>query len=272
MKNVVQYHNYLNALVFKEFNASDYDFLMYLCAQMKDQDVNTMTFSLSEIRTVTGYDYHISNANFINVIEKMNEKLMRITAKVRDGSKTIMFVLFPTFVTDMETNTLTVRVNPDFKFLLNELTKNFTQFELAEFTELSSKYSKTLYRLLKQFRSTGEYHVTIEELRKLLGCPEKLENRYMMRDIITPAVTELQKEFPCLKCEPVRARTKGRPITGYHFTFEAEGQIPGQTTIDQGAAEMQKYKSRKAKQKTASDADERTYDYADLERKLTQKK
>ena len=150
---------------------------------------------------------------------------------------------------------------------------------MQEFTELSSKYSKTLYRLLKQYRSTGEYHVKIGELRKLLGCPDTYENKMFMARVITPAIKELQKDFPLLKCEPMRARTKGRPITGYHFTFEADGQIPGQTTIDQAAEEMERYKAAKAstkaktKKNSFTDFEQRQRsisDYDNLERRLVQ--
>ena len=280
MNDLVKYHNQLNALEFKKFTAVDYDFLMYLCAQLKDHGTNTMTFSLYEIRQVTGYDYHAPQAEFIARLRKMNKKLMEIQASVDEDGKGIDFVLFPTFITDPSSNTLTVDVNPRFKHILNELTANFTQFELQEFTELSSKYSKSLYRLLKQYRFTGEYHVKIAELRKLLGCPDTYENKMFMARVIAPAIKELQKDFPLLKCEPMRARTKGRPITGYHFTFEADGQIPGQTTIDQAAEEMKRYKEQKDKEKkdkekktkknSFTDFQQREIDYDALERSLIQ--
>ena len=279
MKNeIVKYGNYLNALEFKGFTAADFDFLMYLCAAMKDQDETLITFSLNEIKKATGYDMHVSTLEFAEILKKMNKKLVQITAEVKDGSKTIMFVLFPTFTIDEKTNTLQVRVNPDFKYLLNELTKNFTLFELQEFVELNSKYSKTLYRLLKQFKTTGEYFVNLEELRKLLGCPESYQNKYFMERVIVPAVQELQQDFPLLKCEPIRANKRGRPITGYHFTFRPEGtdQIPGQLTLDQGLEAVREYEEKKKaavkqgqKGNRFNNFEQREYskeDYANLER------
>ena len=274
MNNIVKYHNYLNALEFRKFTALDYDFLMYLCAALRDQGTKEMTFSLSEIKDVINYDHHAGGAEFEKLLKSMNRKLLEITAEVQDGSKTIMFVLFPTFEVDTDSNTLTVEVNERFRFILNELAKNFTQFELAEFTALNSKYSKTLYRLLKQFRSTGEYHVKVEELRKLLGCPEGYETRYLVRDIIAPAVTELQKEFPLLKCEPVKARKRGAPIVGFHFSFEADGQVPGQLTLDQGAEEIKRIRESKGKdtkkprQNSFNNFQQREIDYDALEREL----
>lgn len=248
MSEIVKYHNYLNALQFKDFTAADYNLLMFLCAEMRDQKENEMVFSFSEISEVI-QSRKCSVDQFANVLESMNDKLIKVNAKIREGNKIIAFVLFPTYEIDPDTKTLTVGVNEKFRFILNELTKNFTQFELQEFVELNSKYSKVLYRLLKQYRSTGEYHVKIDELRKLLCIQEKYTNKQLMQSVIAPAVKELQKDFPLLNCETTRARTKGRPLTAFHFTFDVDGQIPGQTTIDQAAEEMKRYKARKAKEK-----------------------
>ena len=272
MSEIVKYHNYLNALQFKDFTAADYNLLMFLCAEMRDQKENEMVFSFSEISEVI-QSRKCSVDQFADMLESMNDKLMGVKAKVKEGRKTKAFVLFPTYEIDPDTKTLTVAVNEKFRFILNELTKNFTQFELQEFVELSSKYSKVLYRLLKQYRSTGEYHVKIDELRKLLDSPEKYTNKQLMQFIITPAVKELQKDFPLLNCETTRARTKGRPLTAFHFTFDVDGQIPGQTTIDQAAEEMKRYKERKANEKKTkknsfTKFEQREYDYESLARTL----
>lgn len=267
MNEVVRYNNYMNSLLFKDFTATDFDFFMYLCSAMKDKGTEEMSFSAAEIKDCVGYEHKGTIEEYKKVLDGMNEKLLSMKAHLETDTELVRFVLFPTFRINKETGMLTVRVNKDFQFLLNELTRNFTRFELAEFTELSSKYSKTLYRLLKQYRTTGEYHVKADELRKLLGCPDGYENKYFMTKIISPAVKELQEDFPLLAVETIRARTKGRPVTGYHFTFRAEeGQIPGQMTLDQAAGEMRRYKAQK--KQTAKMEEQRDYDYADLEKQL----
>lgn len=279
MKNeIVKYHNYLNALDFKDFTAADYDFFMYLCATMKDKGTEEMTFAAAELREYVGYGHKGTVAEFSALLDGMNEKLLSMKAHLETDTELVRFVLFPTFRINKQTGLLTVRVNKDFQFLLNELAKNFTQFELQEFTELNSKYSKVLYRLLKQYRSTGVYHVKVDELRRLLGCPESYENKYFMTKVIGPAVKELQKDFPTLTCEPVRARTKGRPVTAYHFTFEVDGQIPGQMTLDQCTEELKRQRAAKIGQATTkktgkkknsfTDFEQREYDYKALESAL----
>ena len=57
-------------------------------------------------------------------------------------------------------------------FLLNQLTSNFTRFELKEFVTLKSSYSKEFYRRMKQFKNTGFWKCSIEEFRYLLDIPE----------------------------------------------------------------------------------------------------
>lgn len=49
-----------------------------------------------------------------------------------------------------------MKVNEDFLYILNDLTKNFTLFELQEFNNLVCIF-KNLYRLLKQFKTTGNF-------------------------------------------------------------------------------------------------------------------
>lgn len=269
---VVRYGNYLNSLEFKGFTASDYDFLMFLCAFMKDKDEDIATISISKIKKVVKYDKHVTTEDFSKLLESMNNKLMRITAKVKNGSRTIQFVLFPTFITDTETDSLTVRVNTDFKYLLNELTKNFTRFELKEFIELNSKYSKTLYRLLKQFKATGEYFVKVEELKGLLECPDGYENKYFTIKILVPAVKELEKSFKNLKCETITAPKRGKPIVAYKFTFQADkaDQVQNQDQPD-GIQTDKPRRGRKPKKTQFNNFTERDYDFSELEKIILKK-
>ncbi|MCK6221760.1 RepB family plasmid replication initiator protein, partial [Staphylococcus capitis] len=56
--------------------------------------------------------------------------------------------------------------NPDLKFVLNDITRNFTKFELKELTNnLKSSYSKTMFRLLKQYKHTGYLKLSIVGIR-----------------------------------------------------------------------------------------------------------
>lgn len=191
---------------------------------MRDMDTKEVIFDFAEIKAITNYKI-TSKERFVSELERMNRKLMQVTCRLRTQDRIIMFVLFPTFEIDLNNNTLIVAVNEKFKFILNELVKGFTRFELAEFVELDSKYTKNLYRLLKQFRTTGKFIVAdIADFREKLDCPIKYTQKYFYDDVLKPAVKELQEKevFKNLVCEPVKARKRGSPVVGYTFTFEPE--------------------------------------------------
>lgn len=241
MKEIVKYANWTNTLKFKDFTPQDYDFFMMLCSKMKDKGTRTLTFSFEEIKKLSGYQKKDKKA-FVEKLMSMNRKLMSVTTDVVIGSKYLQFVLFTTFATDIEENTLTVSVNQDFQFVLNDLAKNFTRFELEEFLSLESKYAKTLYRLMKQYKSSGEYRVGVGEFRDLMGCPPSYSNGVFLRDIVQPSVEKVQQFFPLLKCTVLHAKKRGAPVTGYLFTFTKEER---QLTVDQGLEEIRELKERK---------------------------
>ncbi len=61
-----------------------------------------------------------------------------------------------------QVKSMEIQVNmPYFGYLLNYLNANFTSFELLEFQNISGKYAKTLYRLLKQWKISWYFKVII---------------------------------------------------------------------------------------------------------------
>ena len=221
MNEIVKYNNYMNKLYFTKFKAVEYDLLMALCAKLRDKNTSAIILSFTEIKNIVQYTKH-TNENFVECLKSMNRKLMDIICEIEIDGKIIMFVLFPTFEIDSNKQELTVCVNERFKFILNELVKNFTRFDLAEFIGLNSKYSKILYRLLKQYKITGKYEVKIDDFRKKLDCPASYSNKYVMDLIIKPVLKELQNYFLNLQCTVQYENKRGKPVSGYIFTFEPE--------------------------------------------------
>ena len=82
--------------------------------------------------------------------------------------------------------------------------------------------------------------------------------------IIKPSLQELKKYFNNLKCEPKYARKRGRPVTGYIFTFtpETAGSTSSHSLEGKKMAENKKAENRSA------NFHQRTYDYEALEKEL----
>lgn len=275
MNEVVKYDNYMNGLKFTGFTSMDFNFLMMLCNKLRDKDTSEITISFEELRKKAGYTQHPTK-QFISDLRRMNDKLMKITCSLETKNKIIMFVLFPTFEIDINEQLLTVSVNEKFKFILNEIVKNFTRFDLDEFVKLDSKYSKTLYRLLKQYRSTGHYEVSLEVFREKMDIPKSYTNRDVMSKVINTSLKELQNCFQNLICTAKYAHKRGQPVMGYIFTFDPEERVQ-RADKEQEPKSQKKAATKQKKSKTVNrftNYEQRGYsseDYKEMEEILLKK-
>lgn len=271
MNEIVKYDNYMNGLRFTGFTATDFNFLMLLCSKLRDVGTSEVIISFAEIREKTGYT-RTALKQFVSDLKRMNRKLMRITCDVETDTGSIMFVLFTVFETDYINQTLTVTVNEKFKFILNELIKNFTRFDLDEFVHLDSKYSKNLYRLLKQYRTTGRYEINLEKFRSKMDIPESYNTRDVTRKVISLALKELKENnyFKNLECIVQYAHKKGRPVVGYVFTFNPEERVHNREIEqkEQKSNSESKKNRDKIKNSRFNNIECREYDYKALERQL----
>ena len=119
-----------------------------------------MAFTFEELKRLAGLQRNMTNDEFAKQIANVNRRLLALNFEFQNEEHDIIqFALFAGFVTSPTKRTLTVSVNSRFSFLLNDLTSQFTRFELAEFTALRSSYAKECYRRLKQYRQTGVWKV-----------------------------------------------------------------------------------------------------------------
>ena len=228
-REIVQFKNDMNKLSFKNFTKNDMNLFMAVCAKVKQQNDNTVVLSFEFLRSISGYTA-TAVETFIKDLKKMSKDVMAVNCEIITGNKIDIFNLFIQFTIDRDNNLLTVKVNPDFTWLLNEFTQGYTAFELQEFVKLQSKYAKTLYRILKQWRGTGQYVFNdIGDFRERMDVPEAYSNMRLMTKIIGPAVKEiskLDKSFIDFKCEPLYAKKRGKPLAGYKFTWKPEKPEP----------------------------------------------
>ena len=235
MNEVVKYNNHMNELQFKDFTDYDLNFLMVICAKMKDLGEETQRFEYGKLMELLDWDKSKSVEVFHKDLKRMSEKLRHVGATIDvDPNVFTAFNLFSDFEGDMRKRVLTVRLNPRFKYILNDLTKNFTRFELSEYVHLDGKYAKLLYQHLKQFRRTGWWQVSVGDLRKELSIPDSMDNRKIVNKVLNPSVELIKhcKGFGELQVEAIRSPRRGRAVEGYKFTWTAEKQIPGQMSVD----------------------------------------
>lgn len=236
MNEVIKYNNKMNEVKFKNFTPIELNLLMTICSKMKEKDLEIIEFSFDQLKKISNYDSTKSTKRFIADLEKTYKKLINLDFRIETEDKIIGFVLFSKYEIDFKKQTVTIGVNPEFKFILNNFSKLYTRFELQEFINLKSKYSKECYRRLKQFRNTGEWNISIEKFKELLDIPENYEMRDINKRVLKPIIEELTPLFKNLKIEKLRKKGayagRGNKITRIIFTFEKEDETPYNVRIN----------------------------------------
>jgi plasmid replication initiation protein len=226
---IVRYSNQFNAQALRRFTALDLDLLMAIAARVRDKEIDEVTFTFEELRRLAHVKKNLTDKELAARIVEVNDRLLACRFRFQDDSRTVQFTLFSGFETDWKTRKLLVAVNPRFSFLLNDLTSQFTRFELAEFTALKSSYAKETYRRLKQFRQTGVWKVSLAEFRRLLDIPDSYRISHINSRVIKPIEDEL-KPLMNLKVHRKFAKVaagRGRSqLVGFEFEFDPE-KVPG---------------------------------------------
>ena len=264
MEEIVKYQNEMNRLSFRKFTQVDMNIFFMLCAQLKEKGSSEVTLTYSEIKRAIKFASNETGKDFIKRIDDIGENILDIKGKIRTDSSNIRFNLFRKFENNFTEKKLIVAVDEEYVWLLNEMT-NYTTFELDEFVNLKSKYSKNLFRLLKQWRTQGKFiFYDLDEFRDLMDIPMSYKNKTMMTNIIKPSIDEIcekEKSFKGLTCTPRYSESRrGRPLESLEFTWQAEIStfIPAETVEDEKKPKKRTTKSTKTKSpiKNFSDRDD----------------
>jgi plasmid replication initiation protein len=266
--NLVVYDNYLNQLSFKEFTDYDLSFFMVICERMRDLGEELQTFDYDMLMDLLEWDKTKSIDVFHKDLQRMCERLRHVGATIEiDPDNFTAFNLFSTFEGHKKTRKLDVQVNPRFKHILNKLSGNFTEFELAEYIRLDGKYAKLLYQHLKQYRRTGWWQVSVDDIRRELAIPDSMPTRNILPKTINPSIELIKKcrGFGELEVEVIKSPRRGRKVEGYKFKWTADKQIKGQMSLDDY---MRHNKPTKKKKNSFNNFEQNTYDFEELEKQL----
>lgn len=268
---IAKYNNKLNEVTFQGFTDRDFNLFISIIARVSGKGTQKeIKLDYATLKRLAGFENkHITNKEFTVLLKEMNRKLMSCICSLQDGSEEVDFVLFPEFRRDAEKGILTVKVSERLGYVINDF-NTFTSLELKRFVRIESKYTKTLYRKLRQFRSTGEYIVSADRFREEFLIPKSYKQSDIQKRVIAPSIEELRKEFKGLKCIPHHAPKRGAPIDRYTFKFQATDQIPGQTTVNDYLESLNNFKKPRAKKNTFNNFEQKytSAEIKELEEKL----
>lgn len=248
---VVKFSNQFNNQALRQFNAIHLDLLMAIAARVRDKNTDEVVFTFDELKKIAHIKHEMSTDTFAATVLDVNRRLLALNFTFEDGSKTIQFPLFTKFVTDKNEANLSVRVNQEFAFLLNDLTSEFTRFELKQFADLRSSYAKECYRRLKQYRQTGMWRVSVKDFRTLLDVPESYDTSHLTAKVIKPILAELQPLMNLTLERKYKKTSSGRGrgrLDSFIWRFDRE-YTPGQAeTIERKAVERKEREAKRAEE------------------------
>ena len=219
---VVKYNNSLNDISFRKFTSIELDLFFSICFLLKEKGVEEMDFSFDEIKKLIGYKF-TGIDRFYKDLKSMYKKLLNLTISYERGKKGdrefTEFVLFNRYTINESERKIKIKINPDFYFILNELTSNFTRFELREFAKLRSSYAKQMFKLLSQYNSTGVYIITVEEFKRVLDIPVTYKMCDIDKKVIRPILIECSLYFKNLNLTKIK---KGKTISRFKFIFKTK--------------------------------------------------
>ena len=148
---------------------------------------------------------------------------LRFGRRSESGLSYEIFVMFTKFKINGDTPEpyVDIQLFEDALPLLNGL-DSWVRYSLQQFNELESSYSKTMFRLLKQFRTKGFAYFSKDDFHELLDIPKSYRQSDINKNVIKPIRQELTAIFKGLTIKKKYGKGRGKPVIGYQFTFKPE--------------------------------------------------
>lgn len=222
-KGVLRYDNELNQISFRQWSSLESDLFMAILTKMQGKGTDRCVFDTDDLRDFIDFAA-TRNQRWEHLLTSVSQKVGSMTYVEQTDRKIRVMALFQLFEIDIDARTLTVEVSRFYEYIINKISANFTQIELEEFASLRSTYAKAMYRLLKQWRLVGKREFGSDEFRAYLGIPKSYDAKKITVKVLAPIQEELAQYFQGLEVETLRSPRRGRPITGYRFTWQAEAR------------------------------------------------
>ena len=216
---VVKYHNDLNTVVMRTWTSEEMNFFFAILTKAKEQGLKKLVFDTDELRELASSS---RKYRWEETITNAAKKIGQLTYFEQSERKFRVMTLFEFFEVDLDKKMVEVKVSSNFDYILNKLETQFTRYELEEFTSIRSTYSKTMYRLLKQWRTVGKKEFAIDDLKRILDMPSAYKSSEIDRAVIKPILEQLSPYFMGLKVKKIKSNKRGNPVLGYEFIWNSE--------------------------------------------------
>lgn len=212
----LKHHKDFHGIQFQDFNVKERNLVYALCYKLMNQESNLLEFDVKEISKISSYTPTKAGDNIYKSLEETYKRIKNASIKVKKENGVKHFVLFTVFETFEDKGLVKIRVNDEYRYLLNQVAKPFTIQNVLEYTSLSSGYSQLMYSLLKEWEKAKIVEIEINKFRELLGIPKGYRISEIDKRILAPIKAELPQYFPNLKLEKIKT---GKKVTSFKFTW-----------------------------------------------------
>ena len=221
---IVKYHHELNTIPLRKFTPVEMNLFFSIVSRMREKGDKTVRFSFDQLKDLSNYKA-TANVRFVEDLKATYEKILslRFGRRSESGLSYDMFVMFTEFKIngDVENPYVDIRIYEKALPLLNNLDE-WVRYSLQQFNELQSSYAKTMFRLLKQYRTKGFAYFSKEDFHELLDIPKSYKQPDIDKRVIKPIRQELTAIFKGLTIKKKYGKGRGKPVIGYQFTFKPE--------------------------------------------------
>lgn len=221
---IVKYHHELNTIPLRKFTPVEMNLFFSIVSRMREKGDKTVRFTFDQLKDLSNYKA-TANVRFVEDLKATYEKILslRFGRRSESGLSYDMFVMFTEFKIngDVENPYVDIRIYEKALPLLNNLDE-WVRYSLQQFNELESSYAKTMFRLLKQYRTKGFAYFSKEDLHELLDIPKSYRQSDINKNVIKPIQQELTAIFKGLTIKKKYGKGRGKPVIGYQFTFKPE--------------------------------------------------
>lgn len=235
--DIVKYDNEFNLTKnFNKLSQVEQNIFFTITSEFTKNKKTHITLTADYIRQKINIQKQYRPSEVVEFMKNLSVKLSQIPFIIENKGKIIVTPIFAKFEVDKETQGTEVILNKEFLSYFYDIPLSFTQFELAKFVSIKSKYGKALFRYLLDLqhfaheRNDGKRYWTIEydEFKKIMVFPKSYQTTSIIRNL-NKSVEEINKTgliYNCTYTKEFDTEKKGRPIKSITFVYQITRNSP----------------------------------------------
>ena len=219
-----------NSLIFTNFTALDFNLFMCFCFVAKNKRNSSIKLTFNDLEFLMGKLNKDGNIQKINKnparlfaqFDDFCEKAAKVIVKQEKNNSNSYTHLFDSIEIYKKEKIIVIRFNALMVECLNNITRYFTEFELQQYCNLKSKYTKQLYVLLMDNLYIGKFKISKDELIRRFSLSDKklLARQNNFEKIVFSE--KIMKEIKTLFCEFSFHKEYGinNKVIAYNFIYK----------------------------------------------------